>query len=148
LVAKLGANMVYFSGAPTNISPSGASGTLEGSAMFKRDGTYYLVWSEADTRNATYQMAYARAQSRLGPFTRLTTIPKQDTALGILGPDGGTVLAIASRDEYYVVYHRLKISGGDGTDREICIDRMSFGGDGTIAQVKPTLAGLQTAVSP
>jgi hypothetical protein len=148
LVAKLGANMTSFSGAPTNISPSGASGTLEGSAMFKRKGTYYLVWSEGDTRVATYQMAYARAQSPLGPFARLATILKQDTAAGILGPGGGTVLAIASRDEYYVVYHRFKIPGGDGTHRETCIDRMSFNSDGTIVPVKPTLAGLQIAVSP
>jgi hypothetical protein len=148
LVAKLGANMTSFNGAPTNISPSGASGTLEGSAMFKRNGTYYLVWSEGDTRNASYQMAYSRAQSPLGPFTRLATILQQDTGLGILGPGGGTVLAIASRDEYYLAYHRFKIPGGDGTHRETCIDRMSFNTDGTIIPVKPTLAGLQTAVSP
>jgi hypothetical protein len=148
LVAKLAASMTSFTGTPTNISPGGATGTLEGSAMFKRNGSYYLVWSEGDTRNATYQMAYARAQAPLGPFTRLATILKQDTALGILGPGGGTILAIPSRDEYYVVYHRFKIPGGDGTHREVCIDRMTFNADGTIVPVKPTLAGLQTAVSP
>ena len=60
----------------------------------------------------------------------------------------GTVLAIASRDEHYLVYHRFKIPGGDGTHRETCIDRVSFNADGTIIPVKPTLAGLQTAVSP
>jgi hypothetical protein len=147
-IVKLNADMISFAGAPTNISPSGASGTLEGSAMFKRNGTYYLAWSEGDTRNATYQMAYARAQSPLGPFTRLGVILQQDTTLGVLGPGGGTVLAIPSRDEYYLVYHRFKIPGGDGTHRETCIDRMSFNSDGTIAAVKPTLEGLQTAVMP
>ena len=147
-VVKLNANMISFVGTPTNISPSGATGTLEGSAMFKRNGTYYLAWSEGDTRTATYQMAYARAQSPLGPFTRLGVILQQDTTLGILGPGGGTVLTIPSRDEYYLVYHRFKIPGGDGTHREICIDRMSFNSDGTIVPVKPTLKGLQTAVLP
>jgi hypothetical protein len=147
-VVKLGADMVSFSGAPTNISPSGASGTLEGSAVFKRKGSYYLVWSEGDTRTATYKMAYARASSPKGPFTRLATILQQDTGLGILGPGGGTVLAIPSRDEYYLVYHRFEIPGGDGTHREICIDRMGFASDGGIVPVKPTLTGLQTAVAP
>jgi beta-xylosidase len=147
-LAKLNANMISFAGTPANISPSGASGTLEGSVMFKRKGTYYLAWSEGDTRSATYQMAYARAQSPQGPFTRLAVIVQQDTALGILGPGGGTVLAIPSRDEYYLVYHRFKIPGGDGTHRETCIDKMSFNSDGTIVPVKPTLQGLQAAVLP
>jgi beta-xylosidase len=116
--------------------------------MFKRKGTYYLAWSEGDTRDATYKMAYASAQSPQGPFTRLAVIVQQNTTLGILGPGGGTVLAIPSRDEYYLVYHRFKIPGGDGTHREICIDRMSFASDGSIVPVKPTLEGLQTAVLP
>jgi hypothetical protein len=65
-VVKMNPDMISFAGTPTNISPSGASGTLEGSAMFKRKGSYYLAWSEGDTRNATYLMAYAHAQSPLG----------------------------------------------------------------------------------
>ena len=147
-IAKLNADMISFAGAPTNISPSGASGTLEGSGMVKRKGTYYLYWSEGDTRNATYRMAYARAQSALGPFTRLATILEQNTSLGILGPGGGTILAIPARDEYYVAYHRFKIPGGDGTNRETCIDRVAFNADGTMAPVKPTLDGLQVAIQP
>ncbi len=147
-VANLGADLISFSGTPANISPSGASGVLEGSTMFKRNGSYYLQWSEGDTRNATYQVAYARATSPTGPFTRLATILREDTTLGILGPGGSTVLAIPARDAYYIVYHRFKIPGGDGTHREVCIDRMTFNADGTIAPVKPTPEGLQTAVSP
>ena len=72
----------------------------------------------------------------------------QNATLGILGPGGNTVLAIPGRDEYYIVYHRFKIPGGDGTHRETCIDRMSFNSDGTIVPVTPTLNGLQTAVTP
>jgi hypothetical protein len=147
-VAKLNADMISFASTPTNISPGGASGTLEGCGLFKRNGTYYLYWSEGDTRNATYSMAYAKASSALGPFTRLAVILQQDANLGILGPGGGTILAIPSRDEYYIAYHRFKIPGGDGTHRETCIDRVIFNSDGTIAPVKPTLDGLQTAVLP
>lgn len=147
-MAKLGADMISFANTPSNISPSGASGTLEGVGMFKRKGSYYLYWSEGDTRNASYRMAYARASAAAGPFTRLSTILEQNTTLGILGPGGGTILAIPSRDEHYVAYHRFKIPGGDGTNRETCIDRLLFNSDGTIAPVKPTREGLQTAVQP
>jgi beta-xylosidase len=147
-VAKLNSDMISFADTPVKIDPAGISGTVEGSAMFKRKGTYYLEWSEGDTRLPTYQAAYARSQSPLGPFTRLGVILEQDSKLGILGPAGGTILAIASRDEYYMVYHRFKIPGGDGTNRETCIDRLYFNDDGTIVPVKPTLAGLQFAVLP
>lgn len=147
-VVKLGADMKSLVGTPANITPSGASGVVEGTLMFKRNGTYYLQWSEGDTRTATYQVAYAKAQSPTGPFTRLGVILSQNTTLGILGPGGNTVLAIPGRDEYYIVYHRFKIPGGDGTHRETCIDRMSFKSDGTIVPVAPTLNGLQTAVAP
>jgi hypothetical protein len=147
-VVKLGADMKSLVGTPANITPSGASGVVEGSVMFKRNGTYYLQWSEGDTRNATYQVAYAKAQAPTGPFTRLGVILSQNPTLGILGPGGNTVLAIPDRDEYYIVYHRFKIPGGDGTHRETCIDRMSFNSDGTIVPVAPTLDGLQTAVAP
>ena len=147
-VVKLGADMKSLVGTPANITPGGASGVIEGTLMFKRNGTYYLQWSEGDTRTATYQVAYAKAQSPTGPFTRLGVILSQNTTLGILGPGGNTVLAIPGRDEYYIVYHRFKIPGGDGTHRETCIDRMSFKSDGTIVPVAPTLNGLQTAVAP
>lgn len=147
-VVKLNADMISFSGTPSDISPSGASGVLEGSGMFKRSDSYYLYWSEGDTRTATYQMAYARASAPTGPFKRSGVILQQDTAQGILGPGGGTVLAIPARDEYDLVYHRFQIPGGDGTHREVCIDRMTFASDGTIVPVKPTLKGLQSAVSP
>jgi hypothetical protein len=148
-VGKLNAGMTSFAGTPTDVTPAGTSGVVvEGSAMFKRKGTYYLQWSEGDTRLATYRVAYARAPSPLGPFTRLAVILQQDTTNGILGPGGSTVLGIPSRDEFYIAYHRFKIPGGDGTHRETCIDRLLFSSDGTIVPVKPTLQGLQSAVTP
>ncbi len=147
-MVQMNKDMISFTGTPANISPSGATGRLEGSAMFKRNGTYYLQWSEGDTTKATYQVAYARAQSPAGPFARIATILQEDATLGILATGGSTVLAIPGRDEFYMVYHRFKIPGGDGANREVCIDRMFFNSDGTIVPVKPTLAGLQAAVAP
>ena len=116
--------------------------------MFKRNQDYYLQWSEGDTRLASYQVAYARAKSPRGPFTRIGSILQQDANLRLLATGGSTVLAIPARDEYYMVYHRFKIDGGDGTHRETCIDRMYFDSDGAILPIAPSLEGLQAGVLP
>ncbi len=144
-VVKLNPDMVSFSGTPANITPTGYR---EGSVMFKRKGTYYFMWSENDTRSVDYRVAYGRASSPLGPFTRLGVVLQKDTALGILGTGHNSVLYIPARDELYIVYHRFAIPGGDGTHREVCIDRMGFNSDGTIVPVTPSLQGLQAAVLP
>jgi large repetitive protein len=144
-VVKLNADMTSFTGAPQNITPSGFN---EGSVMFKRSGTYYFMWSEHDTRSVTYQVAYGRAQSPLGPFNRIGVILQEDPTLGILATGHNSILSIPGRDEYYMVYHRFAIPGGDGYHREVCIDPMSFNSDGTIVPLKPTDRGLRGAVIP
>jgi beta-xylosidase len=144
-VVKLNTDMISFTGAPLNITPPGFN---EGSVMFKRGGTYYFMWSEHDTRSVTYQVAYGRAQSPLGPFNRIGVILQEDPALGILATGHNSILSIPGRDEHYMVYHRFAIPGGDGYHREVCIDPMSFNSDGTIVPVKPTVRGLQVAVVP
>lgn len=51
------------------------------------------------------------------------------------------------RDEWYIVHHRFARPGGDGTHREVAIDRMRFTPDGTIQRIRPTQAGI-TPVRP
>jgi beta-xylosidase len=116
--------------------------------MFKRDGRYYFIWSEGQTTSPSYRMAYAQAQSPMGPFTRSAVILQADNAQQIQGTGGGTVLGIPGRDEYYLAYHRFMFGVGDGTHRQTCIDRLTFNSDGSIIPVRPSLNGLQTAVSP
>ncbi len=144
-VVELNADMISFTGTPQNITPAGYN---EGSVMFKRGGLYYFLWSEHDTRSATYQVAYGRAQSPLGPFNRIGVILQENPTIGILATGHNSVLSIPGRDEYYMVYHRFAIPNGDGYHREVCIDPMYFNGDGTIVPVKPTVRGLQAAVIP
>ena len=96
-MAKLDSSMLSLSEAPSNISPANATGVLEGSVMFKRNQDYYLQWSEGDTRLASYQVAYARAKSPRGPFTRIGPIPQQDASLRILAT-GGTPFSPSPRE--------------------------------------------------
>jgi hypothetical protein len=50
-------------------------GYNEGPFVIKRKGIYYLMWSEYDTRDPRYSVAYATASSPLGPFTKASGDP-------------------------------------------------------------------------
>jgi beta-xylosidase len=136
-VAELSTDMVSFKSTPTTLS---VSGYREGSVAFRRNGIYYFVWSEGDTRSADYDVSYGTGKSPLGPFTKAAGNPilKKDTTQGILGTGHNSVLQRANGD-WYIAYHRFAIPNGDGTHREVCLDRLNFGADGSITSVVPTL---------
>ena len=53
--------------------------------MFKRNGTYYFMWSENDTRSEDYQVAYATSNSPLGPWTKRGVVLQKDLDVGHQG---------------------------------------------------------------
>ncbi len=135
-VVELNADMISFKGTPQTVS---VPGFREGSAVFKRNGKYYFMFSENDTRDENYDVAYGMASSPFGPFIKppVNPILKKDTSKGILGTGHNSVLALPSGD-YYIAYHRFAVPNGDGTHREVCLDRLEFNADDTIAPVKTT----------
>ena len=122
-----------------DITPSGYN---EGSFVVKRGGTYYFMWSENDTRDADYRVAYATGPSPTGPWTKRGVILEKDLALGIKGTGHHSVVQVPNSDDWYIAYHRFAIPGGDGTHRETTIDKMEFDADGLIKKVVPTLSGI------
>ncbi|MEA4918205.1 beta-L-arabinofuranosidase domain-containing protein [Proteiniphilum sp.] len=114
--------------------------------VFYRNGIYYFLWSEDDTRSENYRVRYATSTSPVGPLT----IPENNLILskspeeGIWGTGHNSTLKIKDKDEWYIVYHRFfrpeGIHWGDaaGYHREVCIDRMEFNEDGSIKAVVPT----------
>jgi hypothetical protein len=46
--------------------------------MFERKGKYYFMWSEGGWTGPDYSVAYAIAESPMGPFKRIGKILKQD----------------------------------------------------------------------
>lgn len=52
---------------------------VEGPFMLKRDSKYYFMWSEGGWGGPDYSVAYAIADSPLGPFDRVGKILQQDT---------------------------------------------------------------------
>ena len=120
---------------------------VEGPFVFKRDGKYYLMWSEGGWTGPNYSVAYAIADSPTGPFTRIGKILQQNPAVAT-GAGHHSVIRIPGTDEYYIVYHRRPLGDTNGNHREVCIDRMAFNADGTIKPVIITFEGVPARPNP
>ncbi|WP_412468378.1 family 43 glycosylhydrolase [Pedobacter sp. KLB.chiD] len=123
----------------------------EGTEVFYRNGKYYFLWSEDDTRSENYRVRYGFSESPTGKMTipENNLILAKDVAQNIYGTGHNSVIKINGKDEWYMVYHRFTrpkgILMGDaaGFNREVCIDKMEFNTDGTIKPVKPTIGGIK-----
>ncbi|WP_020620474.1 glycoside hydrolase family 43 protein [Paenibacillus daejeonensis] len=113
---------------------------VEGPCMFKRDGRYYFMWSEGGWGGPDYSVAYAIADSPLGPFQREAKILAQDPNVAT-GAGHHGVLNIPGTDEWYIVYHRRPLTETDANHRVVCIDRMTFAAEGRIQPVCLTFEG-------
>ncbi len=105
--------------------------TLEGPALVKRDGRYWLFYSGGAWRETGYGVSYAVADAPLGPFVEppeardgpmlLRTVPGHVIGPGhnsvVIGPDG----------EHWLVYHAWD---AEQTARRMCIDRLKWTPDG------------------
>ncbi|WP_326554515.1 family 43 glycosylhydrolase [Micromonospora sp. NBC_01813] len=143
---ELNDDMVSFD--PAKVTSHRPAGYNEGAFVIKRDGRYYFMWSENDTRSEDYQVAYAVGDSPLGPWSeRRGTILRKDLSLGIKGTGHHSVVRVPGTDDWYIAYHRFAIPDGDGTHRETTIDRLEFAADGSIVPVVPTLESI-TPIRP
>ena len=132
-VVKLNDDMIsYDPKAVRNIKPPGYN---EGSFVLKRNGTYYLMWSEFDTRDPRYSVAYGTSDSPMGPFKKAKINPILKAKGMVKGAGHHSVVKVPGKDEWYIAYHRFAIPDGTGYKRETCISPMRFNPDGTIQQV-------------
>ncbi|QIL75270.1 glycoside hydrolase family 43 protein [Hymenobacter sp. HDW8] len=117
-------------------------GYVEGPFMFRKDGKYYFMWSEGGWTGPDYSVAYAVADSPLGPFERVGRILQQDPQVAT-GAGHHSVIQVPGQDEWYIVYHRRPL-GDTGRDHRVtCIDRLYFDAQGRIQPVKITTAGVE-----
>ncbi len=136
-VVPLNPDMISFN--PAAVRTITTSGFREAAFVLKRNGTYYFMWSENDTRDENYQVAYATGPSPLGPWTKRGVVLQKRLNLGIKGTGHHSVVKAPGTDTWHVAYHRFAVPAGNGTNREVTIDRMAFDADGTIATIVPTL---------
>lgn len=114
---------------------------VEGSFMVKRNGIYYLMWSEGEWTRSDYSVAYAMAKSPLGPFKRVGKILQQDLTIA-KGAGHNSAVNIPGTDDWYIVYHRRPLDSNDGNHRVLAIDKLHFNTDGTIKPVVMTNEGI------
>ncbi|MGL1956883.1 MAG: family 43 glycosylhydrolase [Colwellia sp.] len=122
----------------------------EGVEVFFRDGTYYFMWSENDTRHEDYRVRYATASAPMGPLT----IPENNLILSknvekkIYATGHNSVVKAANSDQWYIVYHRftrphgITMERAAGFNREISIDKLTFSDKGEVEKVELTLIGI------
>ncbi|WP_156077545.1 family 43 glycosylhydrolase [Saccharothrix sp. NRRL B-16314] len=135
-VVPLNADMTSFD--PAKVRTITTTGFREAAFVLKRNGTYYFMWSENDTRDEDYQVAYATGPSPLGPWTKRGVVLQKRLDAGIKGPGHHSVVRAPGTDTWYAAYHRFAVPGGNGTNREVTVDRLTFGSDGTINPIVPT----------
>jgi beta-xylosidase len=115
-VIPLAADRLHAAG-PRRALLSGHGSVVEGPAVFRHGGTYYLLYSHGDYRGR-YGMAYATARSPLGPFRRRGTILSQTRRLlspgggdvPVTGPHGGTFLVYHGRSGSYAAVRTLRVA--------------------------------------
>ena len=118
---------------------------VEGPLMFVRKGKYYLMWSEGGWTGPSYAVAYAMADSPLGPFKRIGKVLVQDPAIATGAGHHSILKAPGTGDDdgWYIVYHRRPKGRKGANDRVTCIDRMEFDEKGLIKPVKITTEGVE-----
>ena len=114
---------------------------VEGPFMFMRNNKYYFMWSEGGWTGPDYSVAYAIADSPMGPFKRVGKILQQDAKIA-KGAGHHSVIGDEKSNDWYIVYHRRPLDQTDGNFRETCIDKMYFDKDGLIKPVVMTNEGV------
>lgn len=132
-VVRLNDDMVSFNeDEMRDITPPGYN---EGAFLHKRNGVYYLTWSEYDTRDPRYSVAYATSDSPLGPFEKASDNPILKGRGVVKGAGHHSIAQLPGRDEWIIAYHRFRIPDGNGYNRETCLSPLFHDSDGRILPV-------------
>jgi beta-xylosidase len=112
----------------------------EGSVIFKKGETYYMMYSANFFGGKNYAVGYATSKSPLGPFTKAANNPvlQKNTEKGgvVTGTGHNSVTYSPDGKEMLCVYHARTLATGE--DRVVFIDRMKILKDGTLVVEGPT----------
>ena len=134
MAAKLTKDMNAFEGTPVEVTPPHY---FEGPHMIKRNGTYYLMFSQGKAIDSTYKIGYATGKTPFGPFVEGANSPILKTIPGtpVIGPGHHTVFSQNGQD--YILYHRILPQQKDYVLRQLCVDSLNFDKAGNILPVIP-----------
>ncbi len=133
-MVQLADNMVDFLCEPRDVTPPDY---FEGPVMMKRNGTYYLMYSNGKAIDCTYNVQYATSNSPWGPFIKGINNPILFTSADsvTVGPGHHTVFSHEGQD--YILYHRIYPQDKDYVLRQLCLDSLKFDVKGNLEKVVP-----------
>jgi arabinoxylan arabinofuranohydrolase len=143
LAVKLNLDMISFDGLPQDITPPHY---FEAPYMFKKNGTYYFLYSWGKTWDETYQIRYSTGPTPFGPWKEGMVRPILSTDDGdnkIKSTGHNTILKFNGK--YYIIYHRFNTL--DRYDiskklRQVAVDELNFNPDGSLQRVVTTHKGV------
>ncbi len=105
----------------------------EGTWVFKRNDIYYLTAPDDHPfKEGGNQLIYYTSSNPLGPW-KYGGVYLEPTGCGT---SHGSVVEF--KGQWYAFYHNSRLSGGDGANRSICVDKLFFNEDGSIQMVEQT----------
>lgn len=112
-------------------------GFHEGVSVRKRNGIYYLIYTDISRGKATC-ISYATSESPLGPFVKGGVIIDNTGCDSETWNNHGSIAEFNGK--WYVFYHRS--SRASKFNRRACIEPISFCEDGSIPEVEMTTQGI------
>ncbi len=120
----------------THLIDEKSHGFHEGPSIRKRNGIYYLIYTDISSGKAT-RLSYATSKSPLGPFVKGgVIIDNAGCDIGTWNNHGGMV---EFKGQWYIFYHRS--SQGCAYNRRACVEPIYFNEDGSIKEVEMTTQG-------
>lgn len=137
VVARLKDNLLELDGEPQRIGGL-PDGFKEGPFAFERGGKYYLTYPWVRHDGGTECLAYAMADSPMGPYTYKGIIMGESPS----GCWTNHHSIVMFKDQWYLFYHHNDYSPSFDKNRSACVDSLFFRPDGTISEVVPTRRGV------
>ncbi|MBQ5477500.1 MAG: family 43 glycosylhydrolase, partial [Bacteroidaceae bacterium] len=134
---KLNEDMISYDGKVHIIE--GVKDFFEAVWVHKRNGIYYMSYSDGPFHGHEPQIAYCTSKSPLGPYTY------QGVILDPVNSGTNHHSIVNYKGEDYLFYHTADISKylhdgfHCGVRRSVCYDKLNYNSDGTICKVSPTL---------
>ena len=116
----------------------------EGIQVFKREGTYYLVFADISRRGMPTCLGYATSDCVTGPYEYRGVIIDNFGSDPAVWNNHGSVVKF--KDQWYVFYHRS--SQGSNTMRQSCVEPIRILPDGSIPEVVMTSTGAGKPLDP
>jgi autotransporter-associated beta strand protein len=129
-------NMTSLIGSLSVVTPANYT---EAPFMSKRNGIYYISYSNGSWETNTYNVQYATSTSPLGPWTYQGRILTSDSFHK--GPGSHAFLQVTNTDIWYICYHYWD---SVYSARHVGLDLFSYNADGSIKPVTMTGGGTVT----